>query len=318
VLEGVIPAWGAGCFLAVNKRWIDDGFRSFLNDQAKIFKNNTDNQSLSSLRTTQLKPVVHTEKYDTIPQGMVIIPAVKKDMSVDFRIREIGYYDSFDESFKNAVYPDLHQIRNITKKINLSRFAMDETPVTNKQFETFLKATGYQPAVSVNFLKQWINGHIPAGKEEHPVVYIDLNDARAYARWAGKRLPTEEEWQWAAQGNSNNPYPWGNEMEENKCNSGNESNTTPVYFYPEGKSPWGCYDMCGNVWEMTESEYNDGRNRFAILKGGSFYKANGSDWYFDGGPLPVNFSAKQLLMYPGLDRCATVGFRCVIDLGFRF
>jgi formylglycine-generating enzyme required for sulfatase activity len=72
--------------------------------------------------------------------------------------------------------------------------------------------------------------------------------------------------------------------------------------------------MCGNVWELTESEYDDGRNRFCILKGGSFYQAKGSEWYFDGGALPVNFAAKQLLMYPGLDRCATIGFRCAVDL----
>jgi formylglycine-generating enzyme required for sulfatase activity len=103
-------------------------------------------------------------------------------------------------------------------------------------------------------------------------------------------------------------------MKEGYCNPGNGNSATSVYSYPKGKSPWGCYDMCGNVWELTESEYSDGRTRFCILKGGSFYKAHGSDWYFDGGILPVNFFAKQLLMYPGLDRCATVGFRCAVDL----
>ncbi|GAP73028.1 hypothetical protein SAMD00024442_57_2 [Candidatus Symbiothrix dinenymphae] len=77
-----------------------------------------------------------------------------------------------------------------------------------------MKATGYQPAISVNFLKHWVNGNIPGGKDNHPVVYVDLNDARAYARWAGKRLSTEEEWQWAAQGDSENKYPWGNAMKE--------------------------------------------------------------------------------------------------------
>ncbi|MGE5448688.1 MAG: hypothetical protein ACM3PR_10010, partial [Bacteroidales bacterium] len=71
--------------------------------------------------------------------------------------------------------------------------------------------------------------------------------------------------------------------------------------------------LCGNTWELTESEYSDGRNRFCILKGGSFYKAKGSDWYFDGGAQANNFAAKQLLIFPGIDRCSTIGFRCAAD-----
>ncbi len=73
--------------------------------------------------------------------------------------------------------------------------------------------------------------------------------------------------------------------------------------------------MCGNTWEWTESQRSDGRTRFAILKGGSYYQAEGSHWYADGGPRPSNFAAKFLLMWPGLDRCATIGFRCVVDVG---
>jgi formylglycine-generating enzyme required for sulfatase activity len=318
IIDGVISARGVGCFLAVNKQLVDNDFTAFLKTQAEIYKNATYDQTLNR-RTTLLKSFIRTEKQNNTPPGMVIIPAVKKYMHVDFRVREVGFYKSLDETYNDNPchgfhYPRENTIMTITKKINISRFAMDETPVTNKQFETFMKATGYQPAISVNFLRHWENGNIPDGKGDHPVVYVDLNDARAYARWAGKRLPTEEEWQWAAQGDSDNKYPWGNEMKEGYYNPDNGDGTTPVYSYPKGKSPWGCYDMCGNVWELNESEYDDGRNRFCILKGGSFYKAKGSLWYFDGGPLPVNFAAKKLLMYPGLDRCATIGFRCAVDL----
>ena len=104
---------------------------------------------------------------------------------------------------------------------------------------------------------------------------MSLEDARAYAAWAGKRLPREEEWQFATLGNRDRNYPW----------------------------------------EWTESERSDGRTRFAILKGGSYYRVIGSEWYADGGAQANDFAAKFLLMYPGLDRCATIGFRCAVDLG---
>jgi len=148
------------------------------------------------------------------------------------------------------------------------------------------------------------------------VVYVDLEDARAYARWAGKRLLTEEEWQYAAQGPAALKYPWGNEMLPGRCNDGSTTqDTTNVWAYPEGRSPFGCYDMCGNTWEWTESERSDGRTRFCIIRGGSYYKAHGSGWYTDGGPMPTHHAAKFLLIWPGLDRCATIGFRCAVDLG---
>ena len=88
----------------------------------------------------------------------------------------------------------------------------------------------------------------------------------------------------------------------------------PVKQFPAGRSVFGCYDLCGNVWHWTESERSDGRTRFCILKGGSCYKAAGSVWYADGGPLPCRFAAKFLLMWSGLDRCSTIGFRCAVDL----
>jgi hypothetical protein len=72
--------------------------------------------------------------------------------------------------------------------------------------------------------------------------------------------------------------------------------------------------MYGNTWELTGNEYSDGRTWFVMLKGGSCFKAEGSVWYMDGGPQKNSFFAKMLLMWPGLDRCSTVGFRCAADL----
>jgi formylglycine-generating enzyme required for sulfatase activity len=186
--------------------------------------------------------------------------------------------------------------------------------VTNAQFAEFLEAACYRPKHPEGFLKHWVRGAPPRSKEDHPVVYVDLDDARAYADWAGKRLPTDQEWQYAAQGLDGRRYPWGNEMLPGRCNGGETGSTTAVNAFPNGRSPFGIYDLCGNVWEWTESERSDGRTRFCILKGGSFFTAKGSGWYMDGGPRPASFAAKMLLMWPGLDRCATIGFRCVTDL----
>jgi formylglycine-generating enzyme required for sulfatase activity len=191
---------------------------------------------------------------------------------------------------------------------------MDETLVTNAQFGEFLKASRYRPRHGEDFLKHWTRGRPPAGLEDHPVVNVDLDDARAYADWAGKRLPTEEEWQYAAQGADGRKYPWGEEMEPGRCNAGETGGTTPVKAFPRGRSPVGCYDMCGNVWQWTESERSDSRTSFCIIRGGAFYAAKGSGWYVDGGPRPANFATKFLLTWPGLDRCSTIGFRCVADL----
>jgi formylglycine-generating enzyme required for sulfatase activity len=200
------------------------------------------------------------------------------------------------------------------RKVCLQPYAIDLTPVTNAQFAEFLQSSGYRPKHTENFLKHWRNGKPPQGRGDHPVVYVDLDDARNFARWAGKRLPTEEQWQYAAAGPEARPYPWGRQMKPGCCNGGDKGGTTPVKAFSEGRSPFGCYDMCGNTWEWTESERNDGRTRFCILKGGSWYQAAGSIWYADGGPRPTHHAAKFLLMWPGLDRCATIGFRCVVDM----
>jgi hypothetical protein len=112
-----------------------------------------------------------------------------------------------------------------------------------------------------------------AGTEDQPVTYVDLEDARAYASWRGGRLPTEDEWQVAA-----------------------------------GLD--GFQRVEPQVWNLTESEHRDGRSRFCILKGGSWYVAEGSDWYADGGLQEPEMSFKLVLTGGGLDRSETIGFRC--------
>ncbi|UCF14819.1 MAG: SUMF1/EgtB/PvdO family nonheme iron enzyme, partial [Phycisphaerales bacterium] len=314
-LKGAIRPRGIGAFISGPDDALGSDFMNFLTKQADI-----ESQALSSTgaasRDEILRKVMPTKKYkiNSIPDGMVPIPKANLDMEIKYRKRECGFYHVPQLGASAHPSRGLHKIVSFTQSVKLSPYAIDVTPVTNAEFARFLKATGYRPSQAENFLKHWANDAPPPGLENHPAVYVDLDDARAYAKWAGKRLPTEEQWQYAAQGSDNRSYPWGNRFREDLCNSGGSGGTTSVTAFLEGRSPFGCYDMCGNVWEWTESERSDGRTRFCIIRGGSFFKAEGSNWYADGGPQPCNFAAKFILMWPGLDRCATIGFRCVVDV----
>lgn len=313
IIEGKIIPRGIGCIAAFKKKNLPDSFDKFLATQSNIYKEKTYNTESSQLEAV-LKPVSSTKLYKKVPKDMVIVDEYEGEMPVVFNCREIGYYHSLEYDFINRGPVFLHKNIAFSRYVKVKHIAIDLTPVTNIQYKDFLDATGYKPRFCENFLKHWIKGQIPVGMENHPVVYIDLDDARAYAKWAGKRLPREEEWQLAAASKEMYKYPWGNKMESNHCNEYTDGTITPVKSYPKGRATCGAWDMCSNTWEMTESEYNDGRNRFCILKGGSCFKAQGSDWYFDGGVQTTDFAAKQLLLYPGIDRSATVGFRCVVDI----
>jgi hypothetical protein len=193
--------------------------------------------------------------------------------------RECGCYPdgemSADERWTRFLSGNPHSgtIEHCITK-TLSDFWIDPRPVTNAEFAVFLKATGYMPECVDKFLHHWGGASCPKELEKEPVVYVDLGDARSYAAWAKKRLPTEWEWQHAAELHSK-------------------------LFEHEA------------VHEWTESERDDGHNRFVMLRGGCAYKAEGSIWYFPGGPQPIESHAKFLLLDSGLDRCATIGFRCV-------
>jgi len=238
-------------------------------------------------------------------------------------------------------YPEERPQRNV----QLASFEIDASEVTNKQFAKFIKETGYitdaekpQAGFDVSggavfslpssenpswwrFVEgaSWRNPEGPEstieGANMEPVVQVTLNDARAYAKWAGRRLPTEPEWEFAAKAGANNLYVWGNE----RAPDGQEKANTWQGGFPiqntaadgfGSRAPIGCfepnafglYDMIGNVWEWTETEWGDGQSH--VIKGGSFLCAENYCRRYRASarqPQEVNFSTNH------------IGFRTVKD-----
>ena len=258
-----------------------------------------------------------TSVSEDVPDGMVRVPGGTVNMHLTHQRREFGCYPdpgADKEATEYFIWGSPHdELLTHKYSVEVAPYYIDEAQVTNREFKQFLDETDYEPEHGHKFLHHWPDGRMPAEIAELPVVYVDLDDARAYARWAGKRLPTEPEWQWAAQGDDGRRWPWGDSFDADKCPPAGDS-PMPVRSLPESRSPFGCYLMAGNVWEWTESERDDGITRFCIIRGGSYYHIEGSGWYVQGGPQPLDTHTKFLLMWPGLDRCATIGFRCVRDV----
>jgi iron(II)-dependent oxidoreductase len=244
-----------------------------------------------------IKEVVRTERAASIPSDMVLVPGSSLSLNVT----------AADEFIP---YPEV----NVKTKIDT--FLIDKYPVTNSQFYDFITNTGYRPADTSAFLRHWQSGTFRQGQDKYPVVFVSYEDIEAYATWAGKRLPTQAEWQLAAQGTDNRKWPWGNDFHGTLCNNAFDK-PTPVDAFPKGQSPYGAVDMVGNVWQITNDLYFNGSNYFTVIRGGSYYKPESSWWYIQGGPQSLDKTQIMLMVAPGFDRCATVGFRCVKDVDVR-
>ena len=137
--------------------------------------------------------------------------------------------------------------------IHLSAFYMDPYPITNQDYRDFVNCEGYKAPI------HWQGGQFPTGTSRHPVVNVSWQDAMAYAKWQGARLPTEAEWEKAARGKDERLYPWGSRfVDGERCNNGNVVGTTlPVDEFPLGRSPYGIWDMSGNVSEWCYDYYEE-------------------------------------------------------------
>jgi iron(II)-dependent oxidoreductase len=200
-------------------------------------------------------------------------------------------------------------------RMRVDAFHIDRCNVSNAEFARFLADSGYAPADPHNFLRHWVDGRPPAGWERKPVTWVALEDARAYAAWAGKRLPREWEWQLAAQGTDGRAYPWGDAWRDDAVPARNHGRTllppADGDAHPAGASPFGVLDLVGNVWQWTD-EFQDTHTRAAILRGGSSYVPQTSHWYFPQA-WRLDQHGKLLLMAPSKDRSGCIGFRCVVD-----
>lgn len=152
----------------------------------------------------------------------------------------------------------------------LPAFDIDACAVTNRQYAAFVAATGHRPPPHWQKDRDG-SGSFPDGEADAPVVNVSYDDAEAYCRWVGLRLPSGDEWEKAARGCDGQLYPWGDDYHSSFCNSAESRQRKPVAVdrYPEGVSPFGCYQMVGNVFEWVD-EPHPKSDSFKYLRGGSW------------------------------------------------
>lgn len=266
---------GVGGILMLPEREVDDGLRRFLAEQQTRHAGFDDCAAFPDRPVRRRAPQPETRpprgglgESVRIPPGSVVMRSI-------FRNRECGHYSNTPMV---DTMPSLEHLEAVVEHVETVwfddvRVAMRR--VTNGEFAAFMRATGYRPSAAGGFLEHWGADGLSERDADRPVVCVDLADARAYAAWRGGRLPTEHEWQRAAE----------------------RAGAYEAFVGPE------------RVWDLTESEHEDGVTRFVVLKGGADYAATTSMWYADGGPREAAFSAKFLLGGASLNRCRTVGFR---------
>lgn len=238
------------------------------------------------------------------PQGMVYIPPGSFTVGTtreQVKLLTRAHRDWEDEWFSAEL--------ESSRSEHLSGFWIDRFPVSNSDYRAFVFENGRVPPA------HWMGtgeneGKVifPKARANHPVTHVSWEDAMAYARWVGKRLPTAVEWEKAARGPGGNIWPWGNVWDPEKGNSAESGfgDTVPVDQFKLGKSYYGVFDFCGNVWQWcldkvvsTEASHPE---PLRVLRGGSWRS-------------PV-FYTRCAVKY-AMDAAKTadnIGFRCAKDV----
>jgi iron(II)-dependent oxidoreductase len=262
-------------------------------------------------------------RHALVPDGFSVMPGGDFEMLIEHSRRECGCYS--EGATPNALwgwyFQDLVTHRMAVK---LPSFAIKSTAVTNAEYLSFVHQANYRPADPDRFLEQiprLSDGELPPKVSSElgslPVTFVSLQDARAYAEWRGERLPTEAEWQWSAQGGTAQTlWPWGNTPPESvpEGTLNRSGKLARADGFIGGATSQGVRGLTGNTWELTESEWNDGHDRFVMLRGGTYRRPDPalSEWMLPRGAHSNTFHAKYLLLSDGMDRSEAIGFRTIV------
>jgi gamma-glutamyl hercynylcysteine S-oxide synthase len=308
-----MEAHGYGAVLALDSGTSVPELDAYLSQRRDLTKTSLETYSHEwQFLPQQIVATSPTPPAASTPAGMVRIPGGDFDFRVTGIEIEGENWVGLDVQYPWEDSPR----RGHDHIVKIAAFDIDQYPVTNAEFKKFIDATRYHPADDHNFLRDWKDAAPPPGWENRPVTWVSIEDAQVYAKWAGKRLPHEWEWQYAAQGQDGRRYPWGetwNDAAVPKPDKGRDlTGPDDVSAHPLGASSFGVMDLVGNVWQWTD-EFEDPHTRAAIIRGGSYYQPQNSPWYFPE-TYKLSEHGKYLLMAPSKDRAGTLGFRCVKDV----
>ncbi len=276
---------------------------------------------ISDAKCTPDSPAMVKKRQAAVPEGMVY---VSSGVFIMGSSPDAGYTDETP-----------------AHRVCLSGFYIDKYEVTNAQFKKFVDATGYVTDAEKDVASQggrtWRHPYGPESNADdmpnYPVLCVSWNDANAYANWAGKRLPTEAEWEKAARGTDGRIYPWGN-AEPNAASANIADKSTglkwsnaslddkhktaaPVGSFPGGKSAYGAEDMAGNVWEWCldwwDSDFykNSPSQNPTGPQAGEFKVIRGGSWFYNA----AGAKAARRMYFRPTGSSAAIGFRCVKDVG---
>ena len=240
------------------------------------------------VRNAHQNPATHTAAVNY--SGMVKVPAAD---AFPFRYQSLDWNANgrLEPVYPVPVSTSTSDGTTAAPPMAVDSFWLDTYPVTNAEFDYFVRDAGYRPVDNSNFLRHWNGTVMPASIAHQPVVWVALSDARAFCKHVGKRLPDEWEWTYAAQGSDNRSYPWGSTRRESECMPPNFSGHSSAAGYlpdvdafdkNDCASPFRVQLMVGTVWQWT-NEFSDDHTRGALLKGGSLYFRSAVP---AGGPSP--------------------------------